>query len=82
MNYPYHVLWTKGYGREPWVPHCPTLFVYGSRKPFMFHSPAWLAAVQATPQGQVMALKTGHWVTHQAPVAFNDAALRWLEALR
>lgn len=27
MNYPYHVQWTKGYGRRPFVPHCPTLFV-------------------------------------------------------
>jgi len=81
MNYPYHVQWTQGYGRNPFVPHCPMLFVYGSRKPFMFHSAEWLATVRATPQGQVLALKTGHWVMHQEPAAFNEAALRWLSAL-
>lgn len=81
MNYPYHVQWTKGYGRRPFVPHCPTLFVYGSRKPFMFHSAEWLAVVRATPRGQVLALKSGHWVMHQATADFNDAASRWLAAL-
>lgn len=78
MNYPYVVQWTRGYGRRPFAPHCPMLFVYGSRKPFMFHSTAWLATVQATPHGEVLSLKTGHWVTHQGAAAFNEALLRWL----
>lgn len=81
MNYPYHVQWTKGYGSQPFVPQCPVLFVYGSRKPFMFHSAEWLAAVRATPRGQVLALKTGHWVMHEASAAFNDVALHWLSDL-
>jgi len=78
MNYPYVVQWTKGYGRRPFVPHCPMLFVYGSRKPFMFHATDWLSTVRATPQGQVLALTTGHWVTHQGAADFNEALLRWL----
>jgi pimeloyl-ACP methyl ester carboxylesterase len=72
------VQWTKGYGRRPFVPHCPMLFVYGSRKPFMFHSTEWLAAVEADRRCNVLALKTGHWVMRQGAADFNEALLRWL----
>lgn len=81
MNYPYHVQWTQGYGRRSFKPHCPTLFVYGTRKPFMFHSGDWLASVRATPRGEVLAMKTGHWVTHDGAQLFNEAMGRWLAAL-
>lgn len=68
MNYPYRNVWvdlvsgrskklTAGY----W-PTCPLLFVYGTKKPFMFHSPSWVAHVRKTG-GEVVALETGHWVT-------------------
>jgi pimeloyl-ACP methyl ester carboxylesterase len=42
MNYPYVVQWTRGYGDLTFEPHCPMLFAYGARKPFMFHSASWL----------------------------------------
>ena len=80
MNYPYVVQWTRGYGRDPFVPRCQMLFVYGSRKPFMFHSAGWPETMRATPGGQALALETGHWVTHQGAADFNAALLRWLES--
>lgn len=81
MNYPYHVQWTQGYGRTPFAPHCPMLFVYGKRKPFMFHSAAWLKTVEASPHGRVAALETGHWVTHQGATEFNALVLEWLASV-
>ena len=81
MNYPYHVQWTRGYGRRPFVPHCPMLYVWGSRKPFLFHSHAWLQALEARPGCSMQAFPTGHWVPHEAPDAFNRVVVEWLMPL-
>lgn len=78
MNYPYVVQWTRGYGRPGLQPHCPLLFAYGSRKPFMFHSTAWLAALQAMPGNQVLRMDTGHWVGQEGAAEFNAALRQWL----
>jgi pimeloyl-ACP methyl ester carboxylesterase len=82
MNYPYVVQWTGGYGRKPFVPHRPMLFVYGRRKPFMFHSAEWLEAVRATPGGEVLALETGHWVMREGEAEFDEALLRWIDGVK
>jgi pimeloyl-ACP methyl ester carboxylesterase len=82
MNYPYVIQWTGAYGsyrgRVRLAPPCPMLFIYGRRKPFMFHSPEWRERLAADPRNAVLALDTGHWVMHQAPQAFNEAVLGWL----
>jgi hypothetical protein len=48
MNYPYAMQWfglLGGFrGAAPVEPACPLLYLYGERKPFMFHSPQWLEA--------------------------------------
>jgi pimeloyl-ACP methyl ester carboxylesterase len=83
MNYPYRNVWadilsgrirklTRGY----W-PTCPLLFVYGEKKPFNFHSDAWLDHVRKVG-GQVVGLPCGHWV--QRDPAFVDVLRRWLES--
>lgn len=79
MNYPYVVQWVGGYGSRPFEPHCPMLFAYGTRKPFMFHSAAWLATLQARPGSAVLEFETGHWVSHEAAAEFNAAVLSWLD---
>ena len=56
------------------------LYVYGERKPFMFHSPQWLAALAQRPGNAVQAFKTGHWVMLQQPQAFNQCVRAWLQA--
>ncbi len=81
MNYPYWLAWTGGLKKSVQVaPECPVLYLYGDRKPFMFHSPRWLERVQALPGGSAQGLRTGHWVMTQAPQAFNGAVRAWLDA--
>lgn len=81
MNYPYRNVWadifsgriatlTKGY----W-PTCPLLFVYGEKKPFPFHSAAWVDHVRKVG-GQVVGLPCGHWVPNKPE--FIPLLTRWL----
>jgi pimeloyl-ACP methyl ester carboxylesterase len=84
MNYPYAMRWFGSVGGlsqlAPVQPGCPMLYVYGTRKPFMFHSPEWLAWVAAQPGNKVEALPTGHWVMVQQPQAFHRCVVDWLQA--
>lgn len=81
MNYPYHRQWTGGDATPAapaFMPACPMLYIYGTRKPFMFHSPAWAEALARRPGCQVLAFETGHWVMSRQPEPFNQALLAWL----
>ena len=88
MNYPYAMQWLgslgglRGVARVDKVlgPVLPTLFVYGRRKPFMFHSQAWVDALNATPGCKAVGLDSGHWVMLQQPDAFNAHVRAWLDA--
>ena len=74
--------WTGAYGGYraalPFEPRCPMLYLYGRRKPFMFHSQAWADRIAATPGNEVQAFDTGHWVMHRGAVPFNAAVTAWL----
>ena len=76
MNYPYAMRWLGVAGGlrglKAFEPPGPMLYIYGERKPFMFHSRVWAARMQA------VGFPTGHWVMLQAPEAFNQAVLAWL----
>jgi pimeloyl-ACP methyl ester carboxylesterase len=82
MGYPYAVQWFKVKGGfdtpRAFDPAVPMLFFYGERKPFMFHSQAWLDKIAARPGSRVIGLRTGHWVMLQQPAEFNDAVRTWL----
>jgi pimeloyl-ACP methyl ester carboxylesterase len=80
MGYPYWEQWVRrGYRQaQTFTPACPMLFVYGSRKPFMFHSTAWAAAIAARPASRVLALDCGHWVMVSRADEFNAAVAAWL----
>lgn len=82
MNYPYFITWTGAHGSyraaRPVVPACPVLFVYGQRKPFMFHSRAWAERLGQRPGSAVLGLRAGHWVMLDQPEAFNQALQGWL----
>ena len=84
MNYPYAMRWFGTVGglsrTAPVRPACPMLYVYGTRKPFMFHSPGWLDWVRAQPGNEVQALPTGHWVMLHKPEAFHRCVAGWLGA--
>ena len=42
---------------------CPELFLYGARKPIMYHSDRWEKELQKAEKCRVIALDCGHWVT-------------------
>lgn len=83
MNYPYAMQWLGllgGFrGAAKVAPSCPVLYIYGERKPFMFHSPRWIARLAERPDCAVQAFTTGHWVMVQQPAAFNQCVASWLE---
>jgi pimeloyl-ACP methyl ester carboxylesterase len=84
MDYPYYIRWMKAHGSYRdmvrFEPPVPMLFVYGKRKPFLFHTPAWADALAARPGNAVRAFDTGHWVMSQQPQQFNQAVDAWLAA--
>lgn len=85
MNYPYFVRWFGGrnsYRRHqgPFEPACPLLFVYGRRKPILFHAHAWAEALASRPGNQVVEFDTGHWVMSDQPERFNEVVRAWLAA--
>eukprot|EP01032_Pedospumella_encystans_P025632 gene25632-28962_t len=82
MNYPYAMQWfgTAGgfKGAAQIQLPMPLLFVYGERKPFMFHSAKWLEKVAASPGCAVQGLPCGHWVMISRPEAFHERVRSWL----
>lgn len=83
MGYPYYVQWIRGGFRQArtFRPTTPMLFVYGQRKPFMFHSSAWAAELASLPGSRVEGFDTGHWVMVDRPVEFNRLVVEWLAAV-
>ncbi len=84
MGYPYYLQWTGALGgfrkAKRFAPTCPMLFIYGKRKPFMFHSSSWAEDVASGPGCQVIGFDTGHWVMTGKPAEFNQALATWLAA--
>ncbi|MDP3654093.1 MAG: alpha/beta hydrolase [Rhodoferax sp.] len=84
MNYPYAMQWfgLNGGLRHAMqvAPHCPTLYLYAERKPFMFHSPQWIAQLAQRPGSAVQAFGTGHWVMVEQPAEFNACVTAWLNS--
>ena len=81
--YPYYMTWWErkdSYRRQarPFEPECPMLYIYGTRKPFMFHAQAWLERLRARPGNRVVPFETGHWVMTKRPEAFNALVKEWL----
>lgn len=80
MNYPYRNIWRElltGTTRRQtdYWPTVPLLYVYGTKKPFPFHSQKWLDHVESTG-GTVAALDCGHWVSRDP--AFAPILANWL----
>jgi pimeloyl-ACP methyl ester carboxylesterase len=83
MDYPYYILTAGAAGSYsslvPFVPKVPMLFIYGTRKPFMFHSPQWTETMAAREGCKVVAMETDHWPMRRQPERFNDVVISWLE---
>lgn len=84
MNYPYAMQWfgTSGGLRQAarFEPSCPMLYLYGRRKPFMFHSTQWLETLANGPENRVEALRAGHWLMLDQPEVFHSTVKDWLRA--
>ncbi len=84
MNYPYFIQWTGGHGgyghKRRFDPPVPMLYIFGTRKPFMFHSAAWADALAQRPGSAVLAMKTGHWVMNNDAPGFERAVHGWLRS--
>jgi pimeloyl-ACP methyl ester carboxylesterase len=83
MDYPYFMEWFGGrssYRRQaqPFIPTCPILFIYGRRKPVMFHAKTWAEGLLASPGNRVEEFDTGHWVMSAQPDRFNEVVDNWL----
>lgn len=82
MGYPYALRWLGVAGGlrglRTFQPQTPMLFIYGERKPFMFHSRAWAERLAARPASRTIGLPTGHWVMLARAREFNDALSGWL----
>ncbi|MFT3818232.1 MAG: hypothetical protein QM750_11470 [Rubrivivax sp.] len=82
MGYPYWMAWTGAHGglraAKTFHPQVPMLFLYGRRKPFMFHSVAWAQALAARAGCRVREMNTRHWVMLDAPAEFQREVLDWL----
>ena len=81
MNYPYRNFWADAFSKRGakliagYWPKCPLLFVYGEKKPFHFHSAAWVDHVRSVG-GEVVGVPCGHWVPRDP--AFAGILARWL----
>ena len=85
MAYSYYMSWFGGaqsYRKhlQPFKPACPMLFIYGRRKPFMFHTQRWIDELAQQPGSEVAGFDTGHWVMLQEPARFNQLVGRWLSS--
>ncbi|MBK9520297.1 MAG: alpha/beta hydrolase [Rhodocyclaceae bacterium] len=82
MNFPYAMRWfgLKGGLKQAAqvVFACPLLYIYAERKPFMFHSPEWLAHLAKQPGCEAHGFATGHWVMVEQTGLFNARLLAWL----
>ncbi|MCU0943325.1 MAG: alpha/beta fold hydrolase [Hydrogenophaga sp.] len=86
MNYPYAMMWFGAFGGLRSMARVdkligeklPGLFVYGRRKPFMFHSGRWVRQLNRTTGCSAKALDTGHWVMKQKPAEFHAVLKDWL----
>jgi pimeloyl-ACP methyl ester carboxylesterase len=84
MTYPYAMRWfglRGGLGQAaPVAPHCPLIYIHGTRRKTKWHSPEWLELLDSTPGCAQRGFDTGHWVMLEQPAQFNRCVEEWLGA--
>jgi cis-3-alkyl-4-acyloxetan-2-one decarboxylase len=85
MNYPYFMYWFGGRNAyrkvaQRFTPACPILFIYGRRKPVMFHAKTWTDGLLASKGNRVEEFDTSHWVMSDQADRFNRVVDAWLSA--
>jgi pimeloyl-ACP methyl ester carboxylesterase len=83
MNYGYYlkyrsILLGKPQGDVPFDPPCPMLFLYGRKKPTMFHSDAFVVRLDRTPGSRAVGFDAGHWLMLEKPDEVAAETREWL----
>ena len=80
LNYLYYYFWramllpsARANLLVHYRPQCPVLFLYGGRKPVMFHSERWLKIVAETGGQSICVDGAGHWFMETHPDQVNLA---------
>jgi pimeloyl-ACP methyl ester carboxylesterase len=55
-------------------------YAWGRRKPFMFHSQAWVERLRARADCQALEMDAGHWLMADQPALLGAALRSWLMA--
>lgn len=63
-------------------PRCPVLYLYGERKPLMFHSKRWLEIVEECGGESEGVAGAGHWLQESHSEWVNDALSDWFDPYR
>lgn len=84
MNYPYAMRWfglAGGFDSAAKVTLThPMLFLYGEKKPFMFHSQQFLDELARTPGSAGQGFPCGHWIMVERGPEMLAAVRTWLAA--
>lgn len=85
-NYLYYYLWKRillpGRDRNllrSYRPQCPIMFLYGKRKPLMFHSSRWLKTVDESGGYSEGIDGAGHWLMETHAEIVNERLSAWFE---
>lgn len=85
FNYPYFYLWSDRF--LPWSrkkllghyrPRCAVLFIYGAKKPLMFHTEQWTELLEKTGGRSEPIEDGGHWCMETHAKEVNALILKWL----
>jgi len=86
-NYPYFYMWRnmlfpwkRRHLLQSYRPRCPILFLWGERKPMMFHSDRWLHIVAAGGGRSEGIAGAGHWFMETHPEIVNGKIREWFGA--
>jgi pimeloyl-ACP methyl ester carboxylesterase len=84
-NYFYYYMWKRPFYYfnllKNYEPSCPTSYVYGKLKPFMFHNEEFLRSVKKT-QGEIIEVDEGHWVMNKNYDVVLKTIRKRVEALK
>ena len=71
--------WRRGGLLQRYRPRCPVLYLFGERKPLMFHSDRWLQIVEEN-NGRVKGVAgAGHWLMETHAGEVNAELRAWLD---
>ena len=85
MNYGYYLMYRSlllrnSQGDVPLEPACPMLFLYGRKKPTMFHSDAFVEKLNRTPGSKAIGFDAGHWLMLEQPNEVASEIRDWTRA--